>query len=302
MLNYSPEIKAARASGKPIVALESTIITHGMPYPENLQTARELESLVRESGAFPATIAVLEGSIHIGLDNDQLETLASAKNVMKLSRADLGYAVSQKRHGSTTVAATMQIAHLAGIEVFATGGIGGVHRGVADHFDISADLGEFTRSKVIVVCAGAKAILDIPKTLEVLETNGVPVVGYQCDDFPAFWSRSSGEKLSLRLDTPVEIASFQRVREALGDLSGMLIGNPIPSAAEIKQSDISPAISTALLKAEHQGITGKAVTPFLLQTLYDLTEGRSLVANKELVFNNARVAGQIAVSLNDMRD
>lgn len=299
MITFSKDAEKALAGNGPVVALESTIITHGMPYPDNLRTAREVEQAVRDAGAVPATIAVLDGTFHAGLSDADLEKLAKAENVLKLSRADLGFAASAGRTGSTTVAATMQIAQLAGIEVFATGGIGGVHRGVADHFDISADLAEFSRSRVIVVSAGAKAILDLPKTLEVLETNGVPVAGYRTDMFPAFWSARSDLPLNIRLDSPQDIAAFHKARARLKDPGGMLVANPIPAAAEIPQSEIGPAIEFALRTAAEKGIAGKAVTPFLLQTIFEKTAGKSLEANKALVLNNARLAAEIAIALKD---
>ncbi len=297
VFSFSPEVTEARASGRPIVALESTIITHGMPWPQNVQTAREVEACVRAAGAVPATIAVMGGRIHVGLSDAELEALGQAKGVMKLSRADLAACLATKRTGATTVAATMICAHLARIEVFATGGIGGVHRGAETSFDISADLLEFVQTPVTVVAAGAKAILDLPKTLEVLETHGVPVIAYGQDDFPAFWSRSSGLKAPLRMDTPAEIAAAQRMRARLGLAGGQLVANPIPPEAEIPRAEIMPVIEQALLEAAEEGISAKAVTPFLLQRIFELTEGRSLASNIALVKNNARLAAAIAVAL-----
>ncbi|WP_152048445.1 pseudouridine-5'-phosphate glycosidase [Aureimonas psammosilenae] len=293
----SAPVADALSSERPVVALESTIITHGMPFPQNVETARAVEAIVREEGAEPATIAVLDGQLRVGLNEDDLERLAQAKDVMKLSRADLAYAVAAKRTGSTTVAATMIAAHLAGIRVFATGGIGGVHRGAESSFDISADLDELARTPVIVVSAGAKAILDLPKTMEVLETKGVPVVGLGTDELPAFWSRRSGIPAPLRLDSPEAIAAFQRTREELGIGGGMLIGNPVPSEDELRQETVAVWIDTALREAGEKRIIGKAVTPFLLQRLFELSEGRSLATNIALVRNNVRVASRIAVSL-----
>lgn len=278
----------------PIVALESTIITHGMPYPQNVETARKVEATIRAAGAIPATIAVLDGRIHAGLTEEQLETLGQAQNVAKLSRADLAACVATGVTGATTVAATMICAHLAGISVFATGGIGGVHRGAESTFDISADLKELAETPVTVVAAGAKAILDLPKTLEVLETYGVPVIAYGQDDFPAFWSRSSGMKAPLRMDTAEQIALAQKTRTAMGLPGGQLVANPIPVDAEIPAETLAPIISAALSEADAKGITGKAVTPFLLQRIFELTEGKSLAANIELVLNNARLAAGIA--------
>lgn len=293
----SGAVGAALAAGRPVVALESTIITHGMPFPQNWDTAKSVEAIVRAEGAEPATIAVLEGRLHVGLEAGELEQLARRQDAMKLSRADLAFALATGRTGSTTVAATMIAAERAGIEVFATGGIGGVHQGAAESFDISADLEELARTAVIVVSAGAKAILDLPKTLEVLETKGVPVVGYGCDTFPAFWSRSSGLAAPLRLDTPEAIAAFQRMREDLGILGGMLIGNPVPAEDEIPTATIEAYVAKALEEARAAGITGKAVTPFLLGRMFTLSQGQSLKTNIALVGSNARLAARIAVAL-----
>ncbi|MEX1662306.1 pseudouridine-5'-phosphate glycosidase [Thioclava sp. 15-R06ZXC-3] len=293
-LIFTPELRAALDAGQPVVALESTIITHGMPYPQNLQTAQAVEAEVRASGALPATIALMDGAIHIGLDPDLLERLAQTRDAMKVSRADLAMCLAKRATGATTVAATMICAHLAGIDVFATGGIGGVHRGAEDSFDISADLLELGATPVSVVAAGAKAILDIPKTLEVLETHGVPVIAYGQDDFPAFWSRSSGLPAPLRADSAAEIAASHLMRARLGLPGGQLIANPIPPEAEIAREEIVPVIETALAEAKSQGIAAKAVTPFLLSRIFELTEGRSLDANIALVLNNARLGAQIA--------
>ena len=296
-VSFSAEVAAAKAAGAPVVALESTIITHGMPYPGNLEMAESVESIIRAEGAIPATIAVIRGQLHIGLDRAELQALAQTTDAMKLSRADLAYAISEGRTGATTVAATMIAAARAGIHVFATGGIGGVHRKAEESFDISADLEELSRTPVIVVSAGAKAILDVPKTLEVLETKGVPVVTLGQDDFPAFWSRSSGLKSPLRLDSPDRIAAFQRAREAFGIAGGMLIGNPVPEKNEIPSAEMEGYIAQALIRAEAHGISGKAVTPFLLASIFEITEGRSLTTNIALVENNARLAAGIAVAL-----
>lgn len=293
-LTYSPEVAEARASGAAIVALESTIITHGMPYPQNLETARRVEAEVRAAGAVPATIAVMGGRIHIGLSDAELDRLAQAKGVMKLSRADLAACVATGRTGATTVAATMICAHLAGIAVFATGGIGGVHRGAETSFDISADLQELGRTPVTVVAAGAKAILDLPKTLEVLETLGVPVIAVGQDEFPAFWSRSSGLPAPLRMDHAAEIAAAHVMRGRLGLGGGQLVANPIPIEAEISRVEITPFIEEALAAAAGGKVSAKGVTPFLLQRLFELTGGRSLEANIALVLNNARLAAAIA--------
>jgi pseudouridine-5'-phosphate glycosidase len=296
-VSFAAEVAAAKATGTPVVALESTIITHGMPYPGNLEMAESVESIIRGEGAVPATIAVIRGRLHIGLDRAELQALAQTPDAMKLSRADLAFAISEGRTGATTVAATMIAAARGGIHVFATGGIGGVHRKAEESFDISADLEELSRTSVIVVCAGAKAILDVPKTLEVLETKGVPVVTLGQDDFPAFWSRSSGLRSPLRLDSPDRIAAFQRAREAFGIAGGMLIGNPVPARSEIPSAEMEGHIAQALARAETQGIVGKAVTPFLLASIFEITGGRSLTTNIALVENNARLAAQIAVAL-----
>ena len=296
-LTYSPEVRAARAAGAPVVALESTIITHGMPWPQNVETARRVEAEVRAAGAVPATIAVLGGVLHIGLSAAELETLGQARGVAKLSRADLAACLATGGSGATTVAATMIAARLAGIAVFATGGIGGVHRGAERSFDISADLRELSETPVTVVAAGAKAILDLPKTLEVLETLGVPVIAYGQDAFPAFWSRDSGLPAPLRMDSAARIAATHRMRAALGLPGGQLVANPIPAEAEIPRAVITPVIEQALAEAEAQGIAAKAVTPFLLQRIFELTGGRSLEANIALVLNNARLAAAIATEI-----
>lgn len=295
-LHFSPEVAEARAKGLPIVALESTIVTHGMPWPQNVETARAVEDAIRAEGAVPATIAILEGRLHIGLTPEQLDALGQAKNVAKLSRADLAVALATGLTGSTTVAATMIAARQAGIGTFATGGIGGVHRGAELTFDISADLQELAQTAVTVVCAGAKAILDLPKTLEVLETLGVPVITFGQDEVPAFWSRQSGLASPLRLDEPAQIAAAAKMRKDLGLPGGQLVCNPIPVASEIPRDEIIPFIETALADAERQNITGKAVTPFLLQRLLEVTEGRSLKANVALILSNARLAARIAQS------
>ncbi|GGD18151.1 pseudouridine-5'-phosphate glycosidase [Aureimonas glaciei] len=297
LFRFSDAVGAALAAGRPVVALESTIITHGMPFPQNGETAQGVEAIVRAEGAEPATIAVLDGVLHIGLEAGELDTLARAGDAMKLSRADLAFALATGRTGSTTVAATMIAAERAGIAVFATGGIGGVHQGASESFDVSADLEELARTAVIVVSAGAKAILDLPKTLEVLETKGVPVVGYGCDMFPAFWSRSSGLAAPLRLDTPEAIAAFQKMRQALGIEGGMLIGNPVTAEDEILTATIEAYVATALAEAHAAGITGKAVTPFLLGRMFALSQGQSLKTNIALVGSNARLAARIAVAL-----
>ncbi len=293
-LTFSPEVADARAAGRPVVALESTIITHGMPFPQNLETARGVEDAVREAGAVPATIAVMAGRIHIGLGAEDLAALAGAGEAMKLSRADLAACLTAGRTGATTVAATMICARLAGIAVFATGGIGGVHRGAEASFDISADLQELAQTPVTVVAAGAKAILDLPKTLEVLETLGVPVIAYGQDDLPAFWSRSAGLRAPLRMDSAEQIAAAHLMRARLGLPGGQFVANPIPAADEIPHDRLAPLIRQALDQAAEQGIAAKEVTPFLLQRLFDLTQGATLTANIALVKNNARLAAGIA--------
>lgn len=293
----SLEISDAMATGKPIVALESTIITHGMPYPQNLEVAKTVENDIRKFGAVPATMAILTGTLHVGLTNIQLEKLAQSTGVAKLSRADIAACMASGGTGATTVAATMIVAHLAGIKVFATGGIGGVHKGAENTFDISADLLELAQTPVTVVSAGAKAILDIPKTLEILETQGVPVIAYGQNEMPAFWSRSSGVKAPLRMNKVEDIANAHIIRKSLGLPGGQLIANPIPNRYEINHAIIKPIINEAQKDADNIGITGKEVTPYLLQRIYELTEGRSLSANIGLVRNNAKLAAKIAIKL-----
>ncbi len=297
LLDLTPEVAEALATGRPVVALESTIITHGMPFPGNLETARAVEAAVREGGAVPATIAVIGGRICIGLSDERLDWLARQSGARKLSRADLAACLVTGETGATTVAATMICAHLAGIAVFATGGIGGVHKGAETSFDISADLEELAQTPVTVVAAGAKAILDLPKTLEVLETRGVPVIAVGQDELPAFWSRASGLAAPLRLDDPAQIAAAHRIRARLGLPGGQLVANPIPEADEIPAATLAPLIAQAVAEAEAQGIAAKAVTPFLLARLYDLTGGDSLRANIALVLNNARLAARIAAEI-----
>lgn len=292
-LRIAPEIRDSQA----VVALESTIITHGMPYPDNLATARMLEQDVRQSGAVPATIAVMGGAVRVGLSDSELEELAASRNVLKLSRADLPFAVTSGRTGATTVAATMICAHMAGIRVFATGGIGGVHRGAETSFDVSADLEELARTPVAVVSAGAKALLDLPKTLEVLETRGVPVIGHGTSEFPAFWSRNSGLPAPLRMDSPEEIASFLRTKWQMGLVGGVLVANPVPAESEIPSEEMSAFLATAVREAGEHGVSGKSVTPWILARLVELTGGRSLRTNIALVRSNARLAAAIAGAL-----
>ncbi|MDP2579620.1 pseudouridine-5'-phosphate glycosidase [Shimia thalassica] len=297
LVTTSPEVTEALAAGRPVVALESTIITHGMPWPQNLEMARKVEATIRAIGATPATIAVIDGALFAGLTDAQLENLAQTKDAAKLSRADLAVCMAQGGTGATTVAATMIAARLAGIHVFATGGIGGVHKGAEETFDISADLSELAQTEVTVVAAGAKAILDIPKTLEVLETNGVPVIAYGQDSIPAFWSRESDLQAPLRMDTAKDIASAHLLRGQIGLPGGQLVANPIPQEDEIPAAVLAPIIAQATKEADEQGVSGKKVTPFLLSRIFELTEGRSLEANIALVLNNARLASEIAVEI-----
>lgn len=296
-LRISDEVRDAIAAQRAVVALETTIVTHGMPYPDNVATARSLEAEIRARGAVPATIAVMDGRICVGLSESELESLATTKGVLKLSRNDLAYAVATRQPGATTVAATMICAHMAGIRVFATGGIGGVHRGAELTFDISADLDELARTSVAVVCAGAKALLDIPKTLEYLETRGVPVIGYRTSEFAAFWSRSSGLPVPLRLDSGPEIARLLQVKWSLGLEGGAIIANPVAEADEIPAAEMSGYIDIAVAEAAARGIAGKAVTPYILSRLVEITGGRSLQTNIALVQSNARLAAEIAVAL-----
>jgi pseudouridine-5'-phosphate glycosidase len=296
-IDIHPPVADALAAGQPVVALESTIITHGMPYPDNSAMASNVEKIILDEGATPATIAVIGGRLKIGLFDAEREALAKTTGAMKLSRADLGFAVAQGLTGGTTVAATMIAAHLAGISVFATGGIGGVHKGAEKSFDISADLDELARTPVIVVSAGAKAILDIEKTLEMLETRGVPVVAFGSEVMPAFWSRQSPFAAPLRLDTAEAIGDFFKTRRALGTDGGLLIANPVPEADEIAAEVMAGHILAAQQAAGEQRISGKAVTPFLLSKILELTGGASLKTNIALVENNARLAARIARAL-----
>jgi pseudouridine-5'-phosphate glycosidase len=293
-LDVAPEIADALAQAGAVVALESTIIAHGMPYPDNLETARELERIIRSEGALPATIAVLDGRLKVGLDDSALQRLAQSPGMAKASVRDLPVLMAARRDGATTVASTMRIAAMAGIRVFATGGIGGVHRGAEETGDVSADLTELAESPVAVVSAGAKAILDLPRTLEMLETLSVPVIGYQCGEFPAFYSRTSGLRISARAETPDEIAAILAARWRLSNKGGVLIANPIPVADEIPAREIEGQIAAALREASAQGVAGKDVTPFLLARIRYLTAGESQRANVALAFNNARLAAKIA--------
>ncbi|KJV09414.1 pseudouridine-5'-phosphate glycosidase [Elstera litoralis] len=292
-----PEVADALAEGRPVVALESTIIAHGMPYPQNVETARRVEGLIRAGGAVPATIAVVDGAIQVGLDADLLERLGTADTVAKLSRRDLPMAIATKRLGATTVATTMIGASLAGISIFVTGGIGGVHRGAEQSFDISADLTELSRTNVGVVCAGAKSILDLPKTLETLETLGVPVIGYQTDRFPPFYARTSDLPVDHRAESAAEIAAILAAKWALGLDGGAVIANPAPAETALPADEIETYIAQAIAEARAQGVRGKAETPFLLKRITELTGGRSLAANIALVENNAHLGAAIAVAL-----
>lgn len=296
-LLYSPEVAAARAAGKAIVALESTIISHGMPYPQNVQMAREVEQIIRDAGAVPATIAIIDGKICIGLNEQQLELLGTSPDAMKVSRRDLPFVLAQRKLGATTVAATMICAELAGISVFVTGGIGGVHRGAETSFDISADLQELAHTSVAVVCAGVKSILDIGLTLEYLETYGVPVVSVGQRGFPAFFTRESGFNADFQLDTPAEQADFIHTKWQLGLKGGVVVSNPVPAAEAMPKAEIDAITEQALQEADAQGITGKQVTPFLLSRIKQLTDGRSLATNIALVKNNARCGAALALAM-----
>jgi pseudouridine-5'-phosphate glycosidase len=302
LLDIQPEVAAALAEGRPVAALESTIISHGMPWPRNAETALRVEAEVRAHGAVPATIAVIDGRLKAGLSVAQIEQLGrDGHAVAKASRRDLPVLVAQGRSGATTVASTMVIAALAGIRVFATGGIGGVHRGAAQTFDISADLQELARTPVAVVCAGAKSILDLGLTLEYLETQGVPVLGYRTDRLPAFYTRDSGFAVDARLDEPVDIARVMHAKWSMGLAGGLVIANPIPAEHALPRERIDAPIAQALREAEAQGITGKAVTPFLLARVTELTGGDSLASNIELVLDNARLGAAVAAAFAAMR-
>lgn len=296
-IDLTQEVRDALAAGEPVVALESTIISHGFPYPSNLECALQCESVIREEGAVPATIAVLDGRLKVGLERSQIEHLATAKPIAKVSRRDLGVAVARRIDGATTVAGTMAIAAMAGIRVFATGGIGGVHRGAAETFDISADLLELGRTRVAVVCAGAKSVLDLALTLEVLETNGVPVIGFSTDEFPAFYTRTSGLGVDVRCETPDEIAGILRARDQLDLAGGEVVANPIAAEHEIDPGTLRGWTDAALEQALAEGIRGKSVTPFLLSRLHALSGGATEEANKQLVWSNARLAARIAGAL-----
>ncbi len=296
-LDLNAEVRAAMEAGKPVVALESTIIAHGMPYPKNVETALAVNETIRRNGAVPATIGIINGRMKVGLSPEEIEYLAKAKNVVKVSRRDLPYVLANRLDGATTVAGTMIIAHMAGIRVFVTGGIGGVHRGAGESFDISADLEELKMTDVVVVCAGVKSILDIGATLEYLETAGVPVITVGSDDFPAFYSRKSGFPSDCRIDSPEEIAELISLKYTLGLKGGVLIGCPIPEQDEIPYEKMEKVIEEALLKCKSRNITGKRITPFLLDEVKTLTSGTSLEANIKLVLNNASIGARIAAAL-----
>ena len=296
-MDITPEIEEAVRTGKPVVALESTILSHGMPYPENLGFAREVERIIREQGAVPATMAIIDGRLKAGLTEEELVRMCEAKGVLKVSRRDLPIVVSQKLTGATTVATTMILAEMAGIRVFATGGIGGVHRGGEDSMDISADLQELAHTSVAVICAGAKMILDIGRTLEYLETMGVPVLGLGTDDFPAFYCRKSGFGVDYNAKTPADVARIAHAKWSMGLAGGMLIGNPVPEQYAMDFDEMSAVIDRAMAQAEEAGVRGKNITPFLLAHIVELTGGDSLMTNIQLAFINARAAAQIAVEL-----
>ena len=296
-IEIASQVQEALDSGQAVVALESTIISHGMPYPQNIETAKRVSKIVRENGAVSATIAIIDGVIKVGLNEEDLDRLGKGKDVRKVSRRDLPYVISQKKTGATTVASTMIIAALAGIRVFVTGGIGGVHRDGENSLDISADLMELASTNVAVVCAGVKSILDIGKTLEYLETHGVPVVGYQTEEFPAFYTRKSGFKADFPIDTPREMAELIKTKWDLNLQGGLVVGNPIPKKFAMDEEVINKAIESALTEAIKRNITGKEVTPFLLDKIKKLTKGKSLASNIELVCHNAQVGSQIAVAL-----
>lgn len=298
-LDIHPEVKEALENNQPVVALESTIISHGMPYPQNVKTARRVEEIIREQGAVPATIAIINGRLKVGLSEDELEFFGSSKDILKASRRDLPYIVANELHGATTVATTMIVAAMAGIKVFVTGGIGGVHRGAGETFDISADLQELAKTDVAVVCAGVKSILDIGLTLEYLETQGVPVLGYQTTHFPAFYTRESGFEVLYQLDSADIAAKTMKAKWSMDLKGGMVIANPVPES-EAMDGSIHDAIESSLKECEAKNITGKDITPFLLGRIKDVTAGKSLETNIALVYNNARVGGQIAVAYSQL--
>lgn len=296
-LKISGEVRTAVLENKAVVALESTIISHGMPYPQNYETALEVEKTVRDNGAVPATIAILKGVIHVGLNNEELEFLSTEKNILKASRRDIPVIISQKMSAATTVSATMICAKLASLKIFATGGIGGVHRNAQNTFDISADLTELAQTNIAVVSAGVKSILDIGLTLEYLETLGIPVIGYKTEEFPAFYTRESGYKVNYKLDSAIDIAEMIKTKWELGLNGGVIIANPVPEVHSLDKNLIDKAIDEALIKADERGIKGKDVTPFLLSEIKNITGGKSLDSNIMLVLNNAKLAAEIAKSI-----
>ncbi|QIB27104.1 pseudouridine-5'-phosphate glycosidase [Caloranaerobacter azorensis] len=299
-LEINSEVKKAIEKGDPVVALESTIISHGMPYSQNVETAKKVERIIRENGAIPATIGIIKGKLKVGLSEEEIEYMGKAKNVFKVSRRDIPFIIAKQLDGATTVASTMIISALSGIKVFVTGGIGGVHRGAQETFDISADLMELANTNVAVVCAGAKSILDIGLTLEYLETHGVPVIGYNTDEFPAFYTRKSGFKVDYRVDSVNELAEIIKIKWDLKLNGGLVIGNPIPEEYEMDYDMINKAIDDAIIEANKRGIRGKDVTPFLLSKIKQITEGKSLESNIQLVYNNAVVGSKVAVELSKL--
>ncbi len=299
-LEIHPEVDKALKENRPVVALESTIISHGMPYPQNVETAIKVEAIIRQNGAVPATIGIINGKLKVGLNSEEIEHMAKSKDVIKVSRRDIPFVISKKLDGATTVAGTMIIANLVGIKVFATGGIGGVHRGAENTFDISADLKELANTNVAVVCAGAKSILDIGLTLEYLETHGVPVVGYGTEEFPAFYTRRSGFKVDYKVDSPKELAAAIKAKWDLNLEGGLVIGNPIPKEYEMDYDIINKAIEDALHESEKLEIKGKEITPFLLDKIKSITSGKSLESNIQLVYNNAMIGAKIALELSKL--
>ncbi|NLT47044.1 MAG: pseudouridine-5'-phosphate glycosidase [Clostridiales bacterium] len=299
-IDINPEVKVALDGGMAVIALESTIIAHGMPYPKNVETALAVEEVIRSKGAVPATIGIIKGRIKVGMTRDEIEYLAKAEHVVKVSRRDFPLIASKGLDGATTVAGTMMVAEQAAIPLFVTGGIGGVHRGAAESFDISADLEELKQTNVVVICAGVKSILDIGATLEYLETGGVPVITYGSDEFPAFYSRRSGFPAECRMDDPREIAELIKVKTDMGLAGGILVACPIPKEHEIDFESMDQTIRRAIKESGEMGITGKRITPFLLDKVKELTEGRSLEANIQLVLNNAKVGGEIASAMMDL--
>jgi pseudouridylate synthase len=299
-LDINPEVKQALDEGKAVVALESTIISHGMPYPRNVETALRVEQIVRENGAVPATIAIMNGKLKVGLTREEIESLGKSHDVVKTSRRDIPFILAKGLDGATTVASTMVIASLAKINIFATGGIGGVHRGAQETFDISADLQELAQTNVAVICAGAKSILDIGLTLEYLETQGVPVIGFGTDELPAFYTSKSGFSVDYRIDTPEEIAQVLKTKWNLGLKGGAVIANPIPKKYEMNADEINNVIASAIQESLAKGIKGKETTPFLLAKVTEMTKGSSLDSNIQLVYNNAKVGAQVAVALSKL--